>query len=83
MYMADIVYASSDWLVYLSISYGTGRKFYQPAILHVYSHTISILLTLECINIDVDMLNAVRSVLADVLSVSPSAEQRDFALMKG
>ena len=26
--------------------------------------------------VDVDMLNAVKSVLADVLSVSPSSEQR-------
>ena len=36
---------SSDWLVYRSITYGTDRKFYQPAILHVYSHIINILLT--------------------------------------
>ena len=27
-------------------------------------------------NVDVDMLNAVKSVLADVLSVSPSSQQR-------
>ena len=26
-------------------------------------------------NVDVDMLNAVKSVLADILSVSPSSEQ--------
>ena len=28
------------------------------------------------LNVDVDMLNAVKSVLADVSSVSPSSEQR-------
>ena len=33
--------------------------------------------------VDVDMLNTVKSVLADVLSVSPSSEQRQRALMKG
>ena len=35
--------------------------------------------------VDVDMLNAVKSVLADVLSVSPSSEQSlcVFALTKG
>ena len=34
--------------------------------------------------VDVDMLNAVKSVLADILSVSPLSEQRAlFALMKG
>ena len=36
--------------------------------------------------VDVDMLNAVKSVLADVSSVSPSSEQRARAneeLMKG
>ena len=31
--------------------------------------------------VDVDMLNAIKSVLADVSSISPSSEQR--ALMKG
>ena len=34
---------------------------------------------IQCIDqckVDVDMLNAVKSVLADVLSVSPSSEQR-------
>ena len=30
--------------------------------------------------VDVDMLNAVKSVLADVSSVSPSSEQRDEGL---
>ena len=30
--------------------------------------------------VDVDMLNAVKSLLADVLSVSPSSEQSDFSL---
>ena len=30
--------------------------------------------------VDVDMLNAVKSVLADVSSVSPSSEQRVFRL---
>ena len=30
--------------------------------------------------VDVDMLNAVRSVLADVSGVSPSSEQRDYGL---
>ena len=32
--------------------------------------------------VDVDMLNAVKSVLADVSSVSPSSEQ-DFPLIRG
>ena len=31
--------------------------------------------------VDVDMLNAVKSVLADVLSVSPSSEQRLFSAL--
>ena len=38
-------YASSDWLVYRSITYGMDRKFYRPAISQVYSHIINILLT--------------------------------------
>ena len=33
--------------------------------------------------VDVDILNAVKSVLADVSSVSPSSEQMLFALTKG
>ena len=35
--------------------------------------------------VDVDMLNAVKSVLADISSISPSSEQPSylFALMKG
>ena len=33
--------------------------------------------------VDVDMLNVVKGVLADVLTVSPSSEQRVFALTKG
>ena len=38
---------SSDWLVlYRSITYGTDRKCYRPALLHVYSHIINILLAL-------------------------------------
>ena len=31
--------------------------------------------------VDVDMLNAVKSVLADILSVSPSSEQRYIPLV--
>ena len=33
--------------------------------------------------VDVDMLNAVKIMLADVSSVSPSSEQKLFALTKG
>ena len=33
--------------------------------------------TMYQLKVDVDMLNAVKSMLADVLSVSPSSEQRD------
>ena len=34
-------------------------------------------MNIECVNVvDVDMLNAVKSVLADVSSVNPSSEQR-------
>ena len=35
------------------------------------------------LEVDVDMLNAVKSMLADVLSVSPLSEQRAFSLTKG
>ena len=31
--------------------------------------------------VDVDMLNAVKSVLADILSISPLSEQRAFCLV--
>ena len=40
-----IVHISSDWLVYQSITYVTDCKCYRPALLHIYSHIINILLT--------------------------------------
>ena len=39
--------------------------------------------TMYQLKVDVDMLNAVKSVLADVSSVSPSSEQRDWTIKLG
>ena len=46
-------------------------------ILCFFSTNIDLLRTMYQRKVDVDMLNAVKSVLADVSSVSPSSEQSD------
>ena len=47
------------------------------------SISVAVKRTMYQLKVDVDMLNAVKSVLADGSSISPSSEQRDWTIELG